>query len=541
MMKKYRIMVIDDDFKMEKAKRLESIKRYFTTDWIKQNNNISKRDDIIKLLPTEFDLIFCSTMNDFLFHINESVDVHAFFIDYVLFDKNRTAEEGDFKDSSFISILNKIKEKYNTPPIYVYSSKWDENLLYNLLDDFSSVFSDKIPNQVLTFKNFESAIKDCQLNLEEPAFYNVEKVEQARKQIWNAIATQKKHVPFQPSSPSGDIVILHISDLQFGDKYTTKNDAGIWNNMEASIRKCLDEKGLNSIDLIVITGDVAMTGKKTEFKEAIEELNLFFKRLWGNSDVTIKDRIIVVPGNHDFDINTCVLECFKAENKENDRTIDFESVVKQIQDNEKTGQYNEENEYRKLGLQAFREFAYKLTQDDQYILSDNLDFIIDKFNNWGLRFICLNSVYRINAQKTNCAGINKDSIRKICDEIHDTNFLTILLVHHTLLSNENLSEEEASSVTNAIRALQRAANAKIVMGGHRHKNDTGDESNSAKKTLRTLEAASLRVEDETDDYVRGFGLVTIKSDLKQVDLQYFTFHKEDGEIKRDQGYKYEIE
>ena len=539
-MKKYRILVIDDEFKAGEESRKDTISKYFTNDWIVQNSQISNRDEIIERLSIEFELLFSATMDEFREQVEKN-DIHAFFIDYVLYDPERPRETGDFKENDFKEVLHLIKDKYNDAPIYVYSSKWNESLVYNVLEDFNDVFLNKrLPNQLLTFRNFTNAINDCCLNKTPPNWNNINKIEKARERIWDTIASAKNHVRFQPFSPSGDIVILHISDLQFGDKDATSNDIGMWNDMNATIQKYLVENNLHRVDLVAITGDIAMAGKKTEYKAAIDELKPFFERLWEGDDTEWKDRIIIVPGNHDFDINTCVLEYFKAENIEKERRIDFDSVVKQIEEQKDGEPQNTEDMYKRLGLQTFREFAYELTHDEQYIRSENLDFIVNKFSNWGIRFICLNSVFQINAKKTNRAKISTDSIRAICNEISSIeDILTIILVHHTLLSEENLTEDEALNIKKALNAL-RSVGAKIVMGGHRHKNEKGENTNSGKKTLHTLEAASLRVETKTDEYVRGFGLLTISETLKRAELQYFVFDKNDGEIKQDRAYPYDL-
>lgn len=534
-MKKYRILVVDDEFKYGEENRAQTIINYLSNDWIRKNENLTNKNEILELLPTEFEVETCATMDSFK-HIMEKKDIHAFLIDYMLYNTNKMHENGDFKEGDFKSVLHNIKEKYSSVPVYVYSSKWDESTLANVLTDFNEVFSNKVPNNLFTFKTFHQAMLDCKLNTIPLLTHQIEKVEKARKQIWDTIAKQRNHVTFQPSAPSGDIVILHISDLQFGDKNTTNNVAGLWNTIQVAIEEYLEKEGLRKIDLIVITGDIAMKGKTEEFRKAIKELTIFFKKIWSDDQQSIKDRVIVIPGNHDFDINTCVLNYFKAQNKEKERIIDFDSVMKQIERNKDESQ---SKEYQKIGLHAFREFAYELTQDSQYILSENLDFIIEKFNNWGLRFICLNSVYKIEAQKTNRADIDNNSICKMCNESNaKEDYLTIILTHHTPLSKDSLSKEENDSISNAIRGLKRGVNAQIVFGGHRHKNETKKENNSAKKTINIVEAASLRVEDESDEYLRGFGVFRINSDLNGGKLQYFIFDKDDGEVQESYSQSY---
>lgn len=529
--------MIDDEFKYGNEERAQTIIKYLSNDWIRNNENLTNKDEILEYLPTEFEVETCATMDEFQ-GIMKTKDVHAFLIDYMLYDINKTHESGDFKEGDFKSVLHIIKEKYALAPVYVYSSKWDQITLANVLADFNEVFANKVPNNLFTFKTFNDAICDCKLNTKPLLTPQIQKIEKVRKQIWDAIAKQINHVTFQPSAPSGDIVILHISDLQFGDSHTTHNEAGLWNTMQAAIEAYLKKEGLRKIDLVVITGDVAMKGKKEEFKEATNELRIFFNKIWKDDPQSIKDRVIVIPGNHDFDINTCTLNYFKAQNKENERVIDFDSVIKQIEENKNK---QKSKEYQKLGLHAFREFAYELTQDSQYILSDNLDFIIDKYNDWGLRFICLNSVHKIEAQKTNRADIDNNSIREMCNDCNATeDYLTIVLAHHTPLSRDLVSKEEEECILQAFKGLQRGINAQVIMGGHRHKNETNHENNTAKKTLHILEAASLRVEEESDEYLRGFGVFKIKNDLKSGKLQYFTFNKEDGEIQAGYAQEYEF-
>ena len=78
-MKKYRILFIDDEFKARDMSRKETISQYFTNDWIIENPQIDKRNEIIKRLSTEFELLFCSTMDEFKEQI-EAKDIHAFLL-----------------------------------------------------------------------------------------------------------------------------------------------------------------------------------------------------------------------------------------------------------------------------------------------------------------------------------------------------------------------------------------------------------------------------------------------------------------------------
>lgn len=531
-MKKYRIMLIDDEFKSRKDSRKESVIKYFCNDWIKNNSNIKNKDNILELLPTEFELVFASTWEEFE-DVYERYEIHAFCIDFLLATNDRIRESGDFDEKSLNNILHKIKEKKENTPILIYSSSWTGDRISEVLNSFKIVFGNRVPNQIMTYDDFVNTIKDLRLNEVKLNEAKLKKLEREREHIWNMIAKSKEQICVRPFSTSGDIAILHISDLQYGDRKISGNIMGIWKDMYKAIHDYLSKKNMEKIDIIIITGDVAMCGKKDEYNEALKELPKLFEQIWGKN--YSPDRIILVPGNHDFDINTCVLEYFKAKNIEGERKVDFNSVIKQIGEHKKMGEYNE------LGLYEFRRFSYQLTKNDQYILSNNLNFVIDRFNNWGLRFLCLNTLDGITADKTNHVGINYEELENIANEPEKENdLLTIALAHHTLLSEDLLSKAENEEIKKRYDALLRSMGAKIVMGGHRHVNDTGSISNSANNSMENIEAASLRIEENEEKYVRGFGVIIINDALSEMDLQYFNFDKCDGAIKLEPIRNYKL-
>lgn len=90
--------------------------------------------------------------------------------------------------------------------------------------------------------------------------------------------------------------ILHLSDIHFGrdyESYGIKGEFGnktkILNNLLATI-KSLSEKPAH----IIMTGDIAWHGKKSEFEEAL----IWFKQLLKVTALS-SDDITLCPGNHD--------------------------------------------------------------------------------------------------------------------------------------------------------------------------------------------------------------------------------------------------
>jgi len=93
------------------------------------------------------------------------------------------------------------------------------------------------------------------------------------------------------------VTCLHLSDLHFksGDECEEFNQGivlkALWKDIRTQIAKGLKP------DFIVFSGDVAYHGRKEEYELAIER---FFDPLLDISGLS-KDRLFVVPGNHDVD------------------------------------------------------------------------------------------------------------------------------------------------------------------------------------------------------------------------------------------------
>lgn len=118
------------------------------------------------------------------------------------------------------------------------------------------------------------------------------------------------------------ITILHVSDMQFGKyhRFGEKSSGAPPNDYETlEQRLILDLKQLMGRekekpqapiarpDLIICTGDLAEWGMKKEFDQAFD----FLGKLAQYLELT-RDRVVVIPGNHDINRKQCqsyFLEC----------------------------------------------------------------------------------------------------------------------------------------------------------------------------------------------------------------------------------------
>ncbi len=96
-------------------------------------------------------------------------------------------------------------------------------------------------------------------------------------------------------SDSGPIRILHLSDFHFSEKRAWDADP-VMGQLAATIGR--EASAGLAPDLVAITGDLAFSGKAAEYEQARQWLEL---QLWPRLSELPKDRLLLVPGNHDVD------------------------------------------------------------------------------------------------------------------------------------------------------------------------------------------------------------------------------------------------
>lgn len=502
----YNILIIDDEIFTQPGERLYVFEAFFENKWknyiieeYKKMKVPNLSDEALQPVvePYEkkrsyFSVDYCNNASDDnIKNILKEKKYDAIFLD-VVFDR------GPSKTDFYKVLLALQKNLDRIPPIFVYTGQFQKTLIDIINDGFSRVFGDITPNKYYTIDLFS---KTCRFTLMSE--YDFSHIEEEREVIRRIISKSKGEVTFSPNQVN-DISILHISDLQFGDKKTSKTLNGICHSISSYVGK---------IDLLIITGDIAMRGNREEFKEGLEFLNLLRDNLWpGLPENEKMERTIVIPGNHDFDLRTTLLDCFDVKNMQDAegnviRQLDLDYISKQL--NNPNIDLNISNPF---GLQAYREFAFRLTHRKEYLYS-SLDFVDKRFANWGICFYCLNSVGKITAKETNKVFLEKNSDRLVTPK--DT--LAIALCHHTFLCEApfEIPNEDLELFNKTLYGYITGNNCKIIMGGHRHKSSAKDEKLDNKETYHICEAASLRVEGDMEDYIRGYNkyVLTKENDI----------------------------
>jgi 3',5'-cyclic AMP phosphodiesterase CpdA len=87
--------------------------------------------------------------------------------------------------------------------------------------------------------------------------------------------------------------VLHVSDTQFGRYHQFRPDDSLAGYLIRDVEELVGN-GVPSVDLVILSGDIAERGKSNEFEQAKE----FLDQLCGALRLEA-DRVVVVPGNHD--------------------------------------------------------------------------------------------------------------------------------------------------------------------------------------------------------------------------------------------------
>src|SRR5260370_34061993 len=99
------------------------------------------------------------------------------------------------------------------------------------------------------------------------------------------------------------MLLLHLSDLHFGNKNRFANDAPaeLSNAFHRALKMAIEEiRSDSQISLVIITGDVVESGLPSEFRYAGE-----FLRSLADQLALPRERFVIMPGNHDISWDDC--------------------------------------------------------------------------------------------------------------------------------------------------------------------------------------------------------------------------------------------
>lgn len=293
---------------------------------------------------------------------------------------------------------------------------------------------------------------------------------------------------------SDSIKWLHISDFHFGlDHFAQAFSA----KKIVEHLKTAQVKGLTP-DFIFITGDIANTGKKSEYEQFVENLISPIVDLFGNAFL---DNIFTVPGNHD--LNRKVNEEFSKEkfvraesrsfNPDQGSALRREMLAKRFEDF----------------------FKHNLCESSTDIKSDRGAMVVERtINLTKVGIVGLNTAWLCDGEKdkeTLTPGVA--ILRDALDEISDC-AITFVLGHHPL-------DWIYPPHRQAIQSLLAAKQA-FYLHGHMHTESFSNTLNGAGEFLAIQSGAGWQC-TEGGKWKNGFMWGTADLDAGLVRLQPFNW------------------
>jgi hypothetical protein len=286
------------------------------------------------------------------------------------------------------------------------------------------------------------------------------------------------------------VLFLHLSDCHFRE-----------NSGRLLSRVSRITAALGSVDaiadgcVVTATGDIAFSGKKTEYEIA----DRFFGGL--KSELTARYgepnvKFVLVPGNHDCD--------FSKDTKL--RNLVVQNLSRSIEDLKE-----DDGIFRTLVApqNEFFQFARKWRGDENanpWVFRSYKESVKDV----GIRIRCYNTAF--SSQLDEVQGKLLFPLHLIAPEMNagHSNVITIGLLHHPYLW---LESNNGIALKNHIENV-----ADLVLTGHQHLESTYSKKNITGEEINYFEGAALRGDDDDDS---GFNIVVC--DVTEERLRRFEF------------------
>lgn len=454
-MRKFKIMIIDDRI----GDVVGTFEKYLNNKFLEGDLLLNDADRKLckEVLKYEFEIIHPRPYENLDRYI-ENNKADAYLLDVLYSDD--CAWNLDI-------ILSKIRLYNENAPIFVYSRDWTN---MSVLKTVFEAFRQGMPGKAQAYQYDLSDIVCWVRNAFEGENCDrdsLDRIADERKFIRDTISKAYGMTGKDLFLNDGRVAILHISDIQYGDDNTTEYTLDLWQEVARKCKELKSEGIIGGIDILVVSGDIAMHGRWNEFKAAKDDMDKLCSLLWPDEkkNESYRERIILVPGNHDYDLNYCAMDYFKVKNIDSagKRKVDFEAIREELI----AGNRKKIGDYHDMGMSAFKNFAYQMTKNPIYYNLQTLDFIENKFLTWNLQFVCLNSCDGINADGTNDKGFDRESLTNLINSERNEECYSVAVSHHSPLEDGTVGDGERAFHIQC-QSVIRTFKTKVWLGGHNH-------------------------------------------------------------------------
>lgn len=448
------------------------------------------RFELYKNLFSFIEIEYLESIDDLSIYIDKNFD--GYIIDIKL-DVNNNSSNISYMGASFKSVIDSIP---SNKPIFLISQRWRE--VMNGTEMSSLVKSEKYKN-VLGYFSWDI------IEGNNIALYQ----EFARTQLKNFEGIRNHNI-----SENDDFTLLQISDLEFGnaDQYDYLKSER--NQIIANIREDLMLLNINKqkVDAIVICGDIAHKGLIDEYNKAIEWIKIFSEQVLRGD---IQDGFILVPGNHDFCIDSTLQNYYYYDFKLK-KIIERETPI---------------NDYSYLGLQNYLNFEYQITGNSKKLLNPKHYYINNTFKDLNIIFIEIHPIQYNPINKSFEYILTDDDFSEIEKELFGIQSdVTCILVSHVPYEAINLGDKTAPVIKNELQNFIERTDIKVWMNGHSHSGCVIDDIKFGKKKrlLSRSDALLIKPLGRCDGSPGGYNLMNFKRENgKIVAVEYI----EDGKVE----------
>lgn len=405
-------------------------------------------------------------------------------------------------------------------PVFMISHFWGKPEVTEILTEINKRKNVEVV-RYLAFQEFEQALEESQksLNHDENAIQSA-KTAALRSKVLDDLSIWHEFSSFRPDSDDS-IRILLLADLQYGDIHTSKSAKFD----EHWVGKALRRDGLMP-DIIVLAGDIAFTGAPHEYQIAKSKIEDLMRFMWTKDQLNIKrERIILVPGNHDVNLRFAACDGWNWER-------DNKKWAKKEVSNQPVPTEGEVYScHQDFALEPFRQFARDLTGSRAWDEGRSQCRVDRRFERCGIRFFLFNSITELNIEKPTKAKFDEAALRKITEGLgvddKPDDVFSMAVSHHGVQSGQ--SSVQIENWNEVGKQYFNEHKIRLWMFGHYHENSAYPlKEKPFNKTphLAIVQAATLKIcPEEGDD--RGFSLIEL--------------HRRDGQVTAVDEYFYRLD